>query len=365
MSRPLCIVGSGAVTPVGLSAAQTCAAMRAALSNFAETGFSHEDLEPVIGAAIPFRPLPTQARPFGRLVAIASRAVQECVTSAGIEPARTALLLGVREPYRVDPLRDWSNEGLLRAIEGRLQTRFHGESRVIPEGKAAAFRGVKLSQDLLTSGSAEATILGGVDSLLNQPDLDRFEANFRIKRPGLPRGLIPGEGACFLAVTTRELTRDRVVHGGVLGVGLAEEDPAFTVLSDGHPTGKGLRKALTAAILDADVPESRIDFRISDLSGEEYATIDSLIASTRFYRTRREHAVCWYPASSLGEIGAAFGALSVLAATLGWAKGYAPGPLVMCEASSDGGLRGGCLVNRPDPSDRASPRPDAPPGSKG
>jgi len=364
MSRPLSIVGSGAVTPVGLSVRQTCAAIRAALSNFVETGFSHEDLEPVIGAMIPLRPRPTQSNRFSRLVAIASRALQECVTSAGVEPYRTALLLGVREPYRVDPRRDWSDQGLLRAIERRLRSRFHSESRVIPEGKAAAFRGVKLSQDLLMSGRVEASIFGGVDSLLNQQDLDLFDAKFRIKRPGLSRGLIPGEGACFLAVTTRQLTQDRAVYGGILGVGLVEEDPAFTILSDRHPSGKGLRKALNAAILDANVSESQIDFRISDLNGEEYATIDSLIASTQFYRSRRDIAACWYPASSLGEIGAAFGALSVIVANVGWAKDYAPGSLVMCEASSDGGLRGGCLVVRPDRSAQASPRSDASPRSK-
>lgn len=357
------IIGSGAVTPVGLSVPQTCAAIRAALSNFAETGFSHEDLEPVIGAVIPFRPLPARSLQFSRLVAIASRALRECLSSAGVKPSRTALLLGVREPYRVDPNRDWSNQGLLRAIEHRLQTRFHSESRVIPEGKAASFRGVKLSQDLLTNGNVEASIFGGVDSLLNQNDLDLFDAKFRIKRPGLSRGLIPGEGACFLAVTTRESARDRVVRGTLLGVGLAEEDPAFTLLSDGHPTGKGLQKALSAALLDASVPESDINFRISDLSGEEYSVIDTLIASTRFYRSRRDIAGCWYPAASLGDIGAGSGALSVIVATLGWSKNYAPGSVVMCEASSDGGLRGGCLVSRPDRSAQTALRSKALPGS--
>jgi len=36
---PIAILGSGMVTGVGLDAPSTCAAMRAAISNFAETRF--------------------------------------------------------------------------------------------------------------------------------------------------------------------------------------------------------------------------------------------------------------------------------------------------------------------------------------
>jgi 3-oxoacyl-(acyl-carrier-protein) synthase len=125
---------------------------------------------------------------------------------------------------------------------------------------------------------------------------------------------------------------------------LATEEPSVTVLSDGHPTGKGLQRALEATIRDADVPESRIDFRVSDQNGEVYHTMESTLALSRFYRKHREECPLWLPAASVGEIGAAVGPLLVMMASIAMEKGYAPGALAMCEASSDEGLRAGCLV---------------------
>ena len=55
-----------------------------------------------------------------------------------------------------------------------------------------------------------------------------------------------------------------VARGEIMGVGLATEDPSVTVLSDGHPTGKGLQRALQATIRDAHIAESLIAFRVSD-----------------------------------------------------------------------------------------------------
>jgi 3-oxoacyl-[acyl-carrier-protein] synthase I len=350
MSEPLMIVGAGAITPVGLSAAQTCASIRASLANFTETGFFHLDMEPVIGAQVPFRPKAVEDRPLSRLAALAARALGECIDSARIDLARCALLLGMREPSRRGHGFDWPPEALLKAVEEQLQCRFHAESRTLPDGNAATFRGVTLARELLASGRVQSCILGGVDSFLNDPDLTRLKAAYRIKRSGMAHGLIPGEGACFVAATTQGHLGERRLQGEILGVGLAEEAPDRTVTSEGYPTGKALRNALDAAIRDAGLLESEIDFRISDLNGEDYGSINSLIASSRFYRTRRERLISWYPASCVGETGAAAGAIAIISALFGWLKGYAPGATVMCEASSDGGLRGACLLAGPTPS---------------
>ena len=107
-----------------------------------------------------------------------------------------------------------------------------------------------------------------------------------------------------------------------------------------------------------EYPESSIDLRISDLNGEIYRTDETLLAATRFYKTYRQHLEIWHPADCVGETGAASGALLLI---LGWAAltgGYAPGPIAMCEASSDEGLRAGCVIGRT----RAAPgTPDASP----
>jgi 3-oxoacyl-(acyl-carrier-protein) synthase len=349
MSTRLILLGFGAVTAVGVTAAQTCAAIRGALTGFNDSNFFHHDPPrmPMVAAQVPLDPRPDQEQTFDRLVRLAAAAIRECLDDSGVDPRQTALTLNWREPFREDFDLDGKDAALLAAIEETLGVRFHAASRVIRKGKAGAFLGLRESRVLLTTGVVSACVTGGVDSYLNVDDVVRFQSVYRIKREGVaPRGFIPGEGAAFIAVAApgrfgNNITRAR---GEILGVGLATEDPSVTVLSDGHPTGKGLQRALEGTIQDADLPESCIDFRVSDQSGEIYHTVESTLALSRFYRTHRDECPLWLPAASVGEIGAAVGPLMVIMASVAMEKNYAPGALAMCEASSDEGLRAGCLV---------------------
>jgi 3-oxoacyl-[acyl-carrier-protein] synthase I len=191
-------------------------------------------------------------------------------------------------------------------------------------------------------------IVAAVDSYLNVYDLERLVRTYRIAGPVVSKGLVPGEGAACVAV--RLGGREPAPTGSVdvLGIGLGVENPSTTVLSEGHPTGRGLESALEAAVIDAGVPEGAIDLRISDLNGETYRTDDSLLASTRFYRTYRKRLEMWHPAECVGDMGAASGAISVIVAWAGLAGGYAPGPIAVCESSSDSGQRAGCVIGLSD-----------------
>jgi 3-oxoacyl-[acyl-carrier-protein] synthase-1 len=342
MKEPLAIIGSGAITAVGLTTAQTCAAIRAGISGFKETSLFHSPLQPVIGAPAPLDVPFRFGRSFERLLAMATHALRECLIASRIEPSRSALFLCIRERYRIDPELGVIEAELRRAIERELQISFNSYSSVLAEGNAGAFRALQRAGDLLSSGKVEHCVVGGVDSLINLHDLKRFEATYRIKRAGVSQGFIPGEGAAFVALCTSKKRPGS--SGTVLGVGLASEGDNAIVLRDGYPTGKALQQALERAVQDADVPEAAITLRISDLNGESYRGVESMIAENRFYRTRREHMEIWHPADCVGEIGAAAGALLLVVALNGILRGYAPGSPVMCEASSDMGLRGGCVV---------------------
>lgn len=346
MSSTLSLQGFGAVTAVGLTAAQTCAAIRAAIDGFADSDFFQNTAErtPLIAGQVPLGPSPQMDHVFDRLVRMAAAALRECLEDADIEPRKTALLLTWREPFREDADLDNKGANLLAAIEKTLRVKFHSASRIIPEGRAGAFKGIEESRTLLNTGVVSACLIGGVDSYLNADDLTRFESVFRIKRDGVVRGFIPGEGAAFVALTPSGDRTMEKARGQILGVGLAIEDPTITVLSDGHPTGKALQRALQATLQDGRIAESQIRFRVSDQNGESYHSIESTLALSRLYRTHREDFPIWLPAASVGEIGAAVGPLSVIMASVAMEKSYAPGPLAMCEASSDGGLRAGCLV---------------------
>ena len=348
MTTRLTLLGFGAVTAVGLTAAHTCAAIRAAITGFGDSGFfdHHPEPIPVIAAAVPLGPEPEEDETFDRLVRLAAAAIRGCLDDSGVNPRETALVLNWRELFREDGDLEGKELALLAAIEEALGQKFHKASRVIRGGKAGAFRGFQECAALLNDGVVSACVSGGVDSYLNADDIVRFERVYRIKREGVVRGFIPGEGAAFVAVTASGglSTRAAKARGEILGVGLANEDSSVTILGDGHPTGRGLQRALEATIRDAAIEESRIEFRVSDQSGESYHSIESSLALSRFYRTHRDECALWVPAASVGEIGAAVGPLLVMMATIAMEKGYAPGTLAMCEASSDEGLRAGCLV---------------------
>jgi len=354
MSARLNLLGFGAVTAVGLTAAQTCAAIRASITGFADSGFFHHNPAPVplIAAQVPLGPPPEEDETFDRLARLAAAAIQGCLADSGVDPNQTAFLLNWREPFRTDADLDGRDTSLLAAIEETLGLRFHRVSRAIRGGKAGGFMMIQESRELLTSGVVSACVTGGVDSYLNADDVIRFEKVYRIKREGVIRGFIPGEGAAFIAVGSpgRIWNRNTGARGEILGVGLATEDPSVTVLSDGHPTGRGLQRALEATIQDAGIEESLIDFRVSDQNGEAYQSNEATLALSRFYRTHREECPLWLPAASVGEIGAAAGPLQVMMAAIAMEKGYAPGALAMCEGSSDEGLRAGCLIARAVPS---------------
>jgi len=202
------------------------------------------------------------------------------------------------------------------------------------------------ARDLLKSGNVNCCLVGGADSFLNEEDLTRLEGSFRLKSPDIPQGLIPGEGAAFLAVASGG-TSLKTRRMSIRGIGLSKEDAAHTVMSAGHPTGRALISALHAALSDAQLPESIVSWRLSDLNGEFYGAIDSLLALSRVYRTRRDRLEICHPADCVGEIGAAAGALLIIVAATAMEKGYAPGLVAMCEGSSDSGMRAACLVADP------------------
>jgi len=71
-----------------------------------------------------------------------------------------------------------------------------------------------------------------------------------------------------------------------------------------------------------------------------------LIARPRFYRTRRERLATAYPAMTVGDVGAASGALALMLAADSFTNDYAPGPVAMCEVASEGGLRAAAVMAR-------------------
>lgn len=334
------ISSMGAVTPVGLSAPQTCAAIRARLAAFQETAVMAPPHAPILAAQVPARPH-VKRTPAEWLVNLAVRALRECIEGHDIKGHETALFVALPDPHRGHAAVAGNPSRILNTIQRKLRISFHGSSAAAESGRAGVLQAIAHASRLLEQGTVQRCIVGGVDSLVNAADIERLRSGGRLHEPGNPQGVIPGEGAAFILLTPS------APHGPpsiaqLLGVGVDTE--SVDIRGERYAIGHGLRRALLAALSDARCAESDIAFRVSDNNGERYYAWDSLLASTRFYRTRREHLTVWYPALYTGDVGAAMGALDVIVAANALLRELAPGPVAMCEASSDEGVRAACLV---------------------
>lgn len=344
VSNGLFVVAASALTPVGLSSAQTCAAIRAGISAYANSGFVLQGAgwEPAIAATLPISPKPNLSKPKGRFSALALAALAQCIDESMFKPSSTSLLMGIPEKVRLDQFKRWYSEDIEEYLRDQLLAEFHSTSRLISQGNVSVLAALQIASRLIESGEVRQCIVGGVDSLVNEADIVRLEDMWRLHCEDMPQGVVPGEAATFLAVeaarTGRELCR-------ISGIGIDQEDVNSSVLSDGHPTGKGLERALRKATADAGVDESEIGLRLSDLNGERYGAMDSMLALSRFYRTDRDGLPIWHPADCVGETGAAVGALLIQIGGHAKTLGYAPPGAIMCELSSESGLRAACVIH--------------------
>jgi 3-oxoacyl-[acyl-carrier-protein] synthase-1 len=336
---PLILIGMGAVTSVGLSALQSCAAIRAGLSAFSEVMLFPPPREPVLGARVPAREH-LKSPPEQWLVSMATRAIRESIADRHLDARTTALLVALPDAHRRHAAVRGGAAAILRGIEDRLQATFHSSSMAIERGRAGAFEALFLARRLLEGEVVRACLVGGVDSLVNGADAQRLSTAGRLHDFDNPQGVIPGEGAAFLLLTGDSRTERAIVQ--LAGIGLDRE--VDTALGERYAVGQGFRRAWTAAVESAGCDEAQVSFRVSDMTGERYHAWDSILASNRFYRTPRTGLRVWYPAACTGDLGAAAGALSVVFAANAIAQGFAPGPTAMCEGSSDDGLRAGCVV---------------------
>lgn len=332
-------------TPIGLDTASAFAAYQAALSNFQECEFASASprVEPVVASAVPSRVTPRDDGFIGRLVRLAGQAFGDCAERSGLDPAQTPLFLAVPEQARFERRSRHPRLKLLQELADALGVALHPYSEIIAEGKAGFVLALARARDALAAGHVSACFVGGVDSLLNAWDLRRLNQAFRLKREGVPHGLIPGEAAAVLAVA-RSDSRPTRVESDILGLGWATEAPQGTLAAGGIASGRALQRALENALADAGTSERDIGVRVSDVNGEPFAGMESLLAGTRVFRSYRPSLPVRYLAGSTGECGAAMGPMLLALGAELVRRGIERGPAA-CEVASDSGLRGACIVS--------------------
>ncbi|MBZ9776996.1 hypothetical protein [Mesorhizobium sp. CO1-1-8] len=329
------------MTPAGLNAPQTVAAIRAGLSAFEEMILNEPLGATQIVARI--RAHSRLRRTDGQwLVNMAARAIGEALRSGTCPSDTTAILLAPPESFRNHPAYgDIAPPDFLTAVMSATGQKFHVASRAIDGGAAASIGLLERALEMMEQQGVGQVLLGGVDSLVNDTDFARLGRAGRLKGADNAQGLVPGEAAAFVRLTPKPEGKARV-HAAIHGVGLAQEQDS--VLSERYSQGRALLGALRDAVSGSGPSEPDIDFVISNGNGERYGGWEQLIARPRFYRTRREILPTAYPAMTIGDIGSAAGALALMLAADSLLKDYAPGPTAVCELASENGLRAAAVM---------------------
>lgn len=309
------IVSAGAITNLGLSLPTTTAALRAGLDRFQETAFNDELNEPIIGAPVTPRitSYKNQERTGGKthLSKLLTLAIDECLIKANIPlPLPTSIpILFLGDDTRSNTLVETVTLCLSKVQE--LIQPDDSNSRIIQvftQGEVSCVHALNAAKNYLIQGAPFA-LIASADSWLNVSDIEDLLKQQRLLTSQNTAGFIPGEGAAAILLTLQDIKQDTpaIVLNG-LGIGLEKAE----LFSDIPCYGIGMANAIKEALIQANIPIHAIDFRLSDLSGEEYFFEEAAYAWARLLRQSQpvghQHIT---PATSVGNIGCAFGPLLI------------------------------------------------------
>jgi 3-oxoacyl-[acyl-carrier-protein] synthase-1 len=321
---------------VGLTPQSAAAAMRAAISGLTEVACLDNSGEPIVGGAVP--DLPGHLRGRERVIELLVRAfepVAACLPPT-LKVDHLPIVICIGEPKRPGA----GIGGIVAAVEARLRLKFRRENSAhIARGPVSAFDGLHYARKILSDGRAEACLIAAADTLLDARTLLWLDNAKRLKRPGVPDGLIPGESASVALVTSRAMTPTSIA---VRGLGFAEE--SATVVNDDPLLGLGMARAAKSALDEAEIAMHEVAFRLSDVAGEAYGFEELALAQSRLMLQTRRCQDLWCPAGFIGDCGAAAGIVQLAWAEQSYARGYSPGTVALAHGSAVGGARAAAVV---------------------
>ncbi|PXW82680.1 3-oxoacyl-[acyl-carrier-protein] synthase-1 [Nitrosomonas sp. Nm84] len=335
---PLAITATGMVTGVGLSVPASCAAIRCAIDNFQETRFMDSGGEWIMGCEVPLEQ-PWRGRT--KLIKMASAAIQECLSgNQKVVPEATPLLLCLSEKDRSGRVFDDDNQFFLD-LQEELKLQFHPKSRVIAQGHVSVAVALKHARELIQELNLPHVLVAATDSLLVGPTLAHFEDKERLLTSQNSNGFIPGEGSAALIVepATANQVNQLVCVGLGFGVELAHIDSEEPLRAD------GLTAAIKESLDDAGHGESLLEFKITDIAGEQYQFKEASLAFSRINRNiERDEFDIWHPADCIGEVGAVIGLVMLAVLKAACEKAYTKGHQVLMHLGNDDGKRSSMII---------------------
>ncbi len=327
----LAIQRVGLVTSVGLTAEASCAALRAKIANPTETRFIDPGGEWIMAHQVA---LEQPWRGLTKLAKMAALAIEDALQDLPRNQwAGVPLVLCVAEPERPGRVAGLDDD-LFPQIQRELGATFAKASAVVAEGRVSVAVALMQARDLITRGGHARVLIAATDSLLRWPTLSHYEREDRLLTARNSNGFMPGEAAGALLVEAAAGKAGELVCTGIgFGREVAHVDSGQPLRAD------GLSHAIRSALVDAGCAMHDIDYRIADVSGEQYYFKEAALALGRNLRRLKETCDIWHPAEGTGETGAAAGLTLVALAYVSCRKAFSLGPRVLAHMANDAGQR--------------------------
>jgi 3-oxoacyl-[acyl-carrier-protein] synthase-1 len=341
------VIATGARTPLGLNAESTAAAVRAALSSFAEFPFIMANGEPVVVSADAELDARVEGRE--RLVPMIASAIDEATrTLAQASPYRGPCYLLLALPEARPGFSDDDAQWIKSAVVSLLRVPdWQVRAGLVGRGHAGTIQAIQRVAQESARGVDGLFLVVGADSYHHADTFVWLEQNRRFAQPAIRSGFIPGEGAACLVLASSDLRSQMGAEplATLAGVGLAQE--TFLRNSETGSFGAGMTEAVRAATSGLQLPSEAIDTLYSDINGERYRSEEWGFVAMNTYPVWKslEYEA---PASSWGDVGASFGTLAAVLAVQSYVRGYARGPRALVMAGSDSGVRGAMVLQGPN-----------------
>jgi 3-oxoacyl-[acyl-carrier-protein] synthase-1 len=344
------IIAIGARTPVGVTAEESAASVRAGISRLREFPFVDVRGEPVVLAADGALDARLEGRE--RMRALLESALDQVLRKLG-EPLRQVGVGKIHLLLALPEARPGFSDGDASWISGEAGRRLRNGSGGVGVDVAVAGRGhaggigaVEIALREARGRDDVLLLVAGSDSYVHTETFLWLESQRRFAQAGVRGGFVPGEGAGCLALVTPRLRARLGARRLAAVVGAATAPEKQVRGSEAGSSGAGLAQAVRAVMAGVALSAEAADTVYIDINGERYRSEEwgfvALKAPEAFKSLQyRAPSDCW------GDVGAAFGVLAAILAVQSYARGYARGPRSLVLAGSDGGLRGAMLLLDP------------------
>ncbi len=333
--KPAAITATCVLCAGGRGTDQAWATTRAGVARIGSSHVMDKNFDAIQMGLVPedaLPPLPPEMESLGltsrarRILRLAAPVLEAVAAEAGDGPCTVITGLPQLDPDEAAWLANFHELlGQFSGVSINLAT-----SSVVPAGRAAGLMSIEAGIRALEESRAESVIVGGVDTFFDLKLLAELDAEGRILGPQVRDGFIPGEGAAYLVLKPQAAARE---GRSVLALG------ATSMPDPGHRYGtepakaEGLSKTLELLRAHLSPPPPPVNTTFAGFNGENFDAKLWGVARLRHTDFFTPNMSMQHPASSIGDTGAASGAIMSSLAATALARGDRTGPALVWAAS--------------------------------